>query len=58
MSDYTTHIETVNLDDLAREEVEAAREAGIDLLNLALTHTRMAERIRRIALTDTRREPA
>lgn len=46
MPDYTTSIETVNLHDLAREEIEAARATGIDPLELAATHEKTAAVIR------------
>ncbi|MFT4258018.1 hypothetical protein [Microbacterium sp.] len=46
VADYT--IETVNLWDHARGEIEAARSAGTDPLEIADTHERTAAIIRHI----------
>lgn len=51
MSEFeSVHIETRGVGEMAREEVSAAREAGIDPLDLAHTHThdRVAAAIRNI----------
>lgn len=41
MSDYTLSIQDVNLGEQAREEIDAARAAGIDPMSLARTHQRL-----------------
>lgn len=49
MSDFeSVHIETRDVGEMAREEVNAAREAGINPLDLARTHDRVAAAIRNI----------
>lgn len=42
---YETRVESINLGDLAREEIAAARAQGIDPMDLARTHERMARLI-------------
>lgn len=43
MSNYVmTHVETRPLEQVAREEIEAAREAGVDPLEIARTHRDLA----------------
>lgn len=41
MSDYTTHIETRTLGDIAREEIEVARREGVDPMEIARTHQKL-----------------
>lgn len=49
MSEFeSVRIETRGVGEMAREEVSAAREAGIDPLDLARTHDRVAAAIRNI----------
>jgi hypothetical protein len=53
MDDYTVRVETVDLGQLAREEVDAAREQGVDPLDLARTHERTAALIRRMVAEES-----
>lgn len=49
MAEYeSVHIETRDVGEMAREEVAAAREAGVNPLALARTHERVAAAIRNI----------
>lgn len=46
MSDWA--VETVDLEEQARQEIETARVAGVDPLNLADTHVRLAAWIKHL----------
>ncbi|WP_167131940.1 hypothetical protein [Paramicrobacterium chengjingii] len=56
---WTTHIETRSLGDIAREEIEAAKSAGVDPMDIARTHQRLGYIIPRlIEQAQARREQA